>query len=318
MMYASFPGSLLADSAGLLGLLFFAHGLADFVLQPAAMARAKALGRWQGFAGHGLVLLVLTVSCTLPYRMPGAWMLWVALPVLHVALDVLKQRALGSLAARWGPAPLAVFVVDQVLHAIITIAVWAAVVGVAQPGWLQELLQQGGGQPGDGHLPGRLLALVQERADLALGLLGNAYVYAVFAAGYLVQYLLQAIPATSPAVAASVEELMGGSASRVIGLLERALVITLVAVDALPAVALVLTAKSIARYPSLREAKGLSDGPSGISPHDALHFQEYYLVGTLASVLLGILGGLVARLAVKGLALTGLAAGPALPTVPGL
>lgn len=64
--------------------------------------------------------------------------------------------------------------------------------------------------------------------------------------------------------------------SKYIGYLERALIITLVLNDSIQAVAFVITVKSIARYKEIEEKD----------------FAQYYLLGTLTSTLLAVLGGL--------------------------
>ena len=68
-------------------------------------------------------------------------------------------------------------------------------------------------------------------------------------------------------------------AGALIGLLERALTLTLVLAGEYTAIALVLTAKSIARYKELQDQK----------------FAEYYLVGTLSSILFAIVVGIGAK-----------------------
>jgi hypothetical protein len=64
---------------------------------------------------------------------------------------------------------------------------------------------------------------------------------------------------------------------RLIGLLERAIILILVMYNEITAVGFVLAAKSIARF------KQLEDRP----------FAEYYLIGTLISALMAVIGGLL-------------------------
>ncbi len=64
----------------------------------------------------------------------------------------------------------------------------------------------------------------------------------------------------------------------VIGVLERALTLTFVLLGQYTAVALIVNAKSIARFPELKDRQ----------------FAEYYLVGTLSSMLFATLVGVVA------------------------
>lgn len=66
---------------------------------------------------------------------------------------------------------------------------------------------------------------------------------------------------------------------RAIGVLERALTLTLVLLGQYGALGLVVAAKSIARFKALENRD----------------FAEYFLIGTLASVLLAVLGGLAMR-----------------------
>jgi hypothetical protein len=62
-----------------------------------------------------------------------------------------------------------------------------------------------------------------------------------------------------------------------IGWLERFLVLTALVLHSPATVGLILTAKSIARYPEFKSVR----------------FAEYFLIGTLLSVSLGIVGGLI-------------------------
>lgn len=82
-------------------------------------------------------------------------------------------------------------------------------------------------------------------------------------------------PATSPAATSP------AAVGRAIGVFERLLITMLVLAQAEAAVALVVGVKTVARYRQL----------------DDRSFAEYYLLGTLASVLIGIGAGLLARLA---------------------
>ena len=67
------------------------------------------------------------------------------------------------------------------------------------------------------------------------------------------------------------------NAGMYIGWLERFVVLTALVLQSPATVGLILTAKSIARYPELKSVR----------------FAEYFLIGTLLSVSLGIVGGLI-------------------------
>jgi hypothetical protein len=98
-----------------------------------------------------------------------------------------------------------------------------------------------------------------------------AYLVALGGGHVLVRLLLKRFrPVTPPGVR---------GAGTCIGILERALVLTFVLIGQHTAIGLVLTAKSIARFEELKDR----------------NFTEYYLIGTLASMLAAILVGLAVR-----------------------
>jgi Kef-type K+ transport system membrane component KefB len=96
------------------------------------------------------------------------------------------------------------------------------------------------------------------------------YLFVLFGGAYFVRLLLDAIPSTEK------QEEENASKGKLIGVLERALLLTLWITGNTGGVAIVLTAKSIARFKEF----------------DNKDFAEYYLIGTLTSTLIAILGGL--------------------------
>lgn len=77
-------------------------------------------------------------------------------------------------------------------------------------------------------------------------------------------------------------------AGRVVGILERWLLTTLVVIGQFGLIGLVLTAKSVARYSKI------SDDPA---------FAEYYLLGTMYSTLMAVVAGLALRPVIGGMVL---------------
>ncbi len=73
-------------------------------------------------------------------------------------------------------------------------------------------------------------------------------------------------------------------AGAIIGVLERIFVLTLVLIGEYSSIALIFTAKSIARFEELKSRK----------------FAEYYLIGTLASILCAMLLGILTRCLLGG------------------
>jgi len=144
-----------ADAGLVLAWLVLAHLVADFVLQPGSMARAKAApgsGATPALVSHALVVGVCVVPFGLAFGAPGWWV--VAIVVLsHAVIDRLKavltrraeaaslaearrrHEAAGTapdgLGPAWTPVPGALFAVDQLAHVAILVAAWAALLSVA-------------------------------------------------------------------------------------------------------------------------------------------------------------------------------------------
>lgn len=106
-----------------------------------------------------------------------------------------------------------------------------------------------------------------------------AYVGVIFGGGFFVQKVTQSfLQSIGDGVAAFKPGLP--SAGKYIGWVERFLILTFVLGSYGEAVGFLLAAKALARYPEIKEdTKG--------------HFAEYFLVGTLTSVGLALVGGLI-------------------------
>jgi hypothetical protein len=111
------------------------------------------------------------------------------------------------------------------------------------------------------HPAGRMMAL------------GAAYWYALLGGVGLVRLVLAMVPVTEHAgaegIVVSPAELARG---RIIGILERAIALTLVLLGQYGALGLVVAAKALARFRGLEERD----------------FAEYFLIGTLASLLVAL------------------------------
>jgi hypothetical protein len=103
---------------------------------------------------------------------------------------------------------------------------------------------------------------------------GIVYVGVMFAGGYLIRYLTRDLSAGIERPGETSEQVR--NAGMYIGWLERFLVVTAILVQSPSMVGLILTGKSIARFPELKE-----------------RFAEYFLIGTLLSIGLAVVGGLV-------------------------
>jgi hypothetical protein len=103
----------------------------------------------------------------------------------------------------------------------------------------------------------------------------SAYILAVVVGHLFVRFILQRYPLPKE----------GGlkGAGAMIGILERIFTLTLVLVGQYMALGLILTAKSIARFEDLKDRK----------------FAEYYLIGTLSSMLFAVFIGIFTLWVVK-------------------
>lgn len=109
-----------------------------------------------------------------------------------------------------------------------------------------------------------------------LGITAATYAVVIFGGGYLIRAL------TRPLVNANLrpaEETMAQlrNAGMYIGWLERFLILTALLLRSPATAGLVLTAKAIARYPEFKHVR----------------FAEYFLIGTLLSLCVAIIGGLI-------------------------
>jgi len=161
--------------------------------------------------------------------------------------------------ARWpfdGPGPLGLFLLDQLAHGVVLLGVFVM---------LREWTA-----PFPTRLPVEWLRGWQGASILMAAIAFNAN-----GGGAIVSGVLAAL---SPELEEA-EDASGGlrGSGRLIGILERTITLVLIVLGQWAAIVLLLAAKSIARFEELKERR----------------FAEYYLVGTLTSILVAILTGLV-------------------------
>lgn len=106
------------------------------------------------------------------------------------------------------------------------------------------------------------------------------YLAVVVGGGFLIRFLTKNYRATLnklPGCVSSAPKSGLKNAGFYIGCLERTLILTAILVQSSSFAGLILTGKSIARFPELKEKC----------------FAEYFLIGTLLSILLAVLGGIL-------------------------
>ena len=170
-------------------------------------------------------------------------------------IDFCKERL--TAAAKIRDNALA-FLTDQAAHIVTIVAAALLVTGtspVAAVAWFAALVPH----------RDRILAVLV------------IYFAVVFAGGYAIRYLTRPLTRHLPQIGDESTASLR-NAGMYIGWLERSLVLTAMILRSPATVGLVLAAKSIARFPELGKSE---------------RFAEYFLIGTLLSLLAAIFGGIV-------------------------
>jgi hypothetical protein len=240
--------------------LYLAHVLADFLFQSDRVVATKKVGRWRGYLTHGMTHYgaILAVVLLMNPRLLATWTfegVVLALCLVHLLLDWAKLALVNARKIR---DDVWSFTVDQALHLA---TVTGAVLLVTRPPW-QSLTAY--------------LVKVQSAQDKIL-LVAVIYVVVVFGGGYFVRYLILPLWKENPGEPAQEHDEVV-NAGLYIGWLERFLVLTAIFLQSPGTVGLIFAAKSIARYPELK------------SPG---RFAEYFLIGTLLSISIAIIGGII-------------------------
>jgi hypothetical protein len=237
--------------------VLLAHLLGDFPLQSPGMVRGKQQGI-RAYLAHGaihLLILVLCVAAFISLELLTSFWFWMAVCLyiaIHLGIDRAKQGLVNT--AKLADSAT-VFLLDQVLHVCtISALAWFLI----RPTWA-TLRSQFSWSTATGE---KVLEA------------GIVYVAVIFAGGYLIRYLTRNLTAGIKKPGETAEEVE--NAGMYIGWLERFLVVTAILVQSPSMVGLILTGKSIARFPELKE-----------------RFAEYFLIGTLLSIGLAVLGGLL-------------------------
>ena len=300
-----------------LAWLLLAHLLADFVLQTDAIAVGKfGDGRpaWRALGIHTLVVAAVNAPLVLVFGWPG--LVYVILTAgSHLVIDrtkivfTLRQRrgrrrdhpgaprgarcdprrwALAGPGRRtmrtraaadgtpfdrsWSPLPAALFAADQLAHLAVLAGLWLLLLSNAAPlgGWVDVVNALLGST--DRGVVQRDRAAVRgaagprhRRGARRLAVRGHAGPGAALA-----HHRVGREQHPSPA-----------RIGATIGILERLLICALMLAGAVATIGLVVAAKTLARFKQL----------------DDREFAEYYLLGTLASVSIAVIGALVAQAA---------------------
>jgi hypothetical protein len=325
---------MIADPILTLAWLALAHLVADFVIQSNRVATDKfgnGMPAWRALGLHAGGVALCLVPFVLAFGLPGLALL-IVVTVVHGLVDrgkvLLTRRAEAaaleearslregpapeaSLGTAWTPMPAALFLLDQLVHAVVLLAAWAiflaktpvtdpfasavnALVGSADPTTLQRVTLVGVILTDLAIVNVRaafmfVAILVHPREEITGADEPAPFEVTVSAntttapSPSPAQGATQALSATPAAEAVPARRSVASPAKvgATIGIIERLLIVTLMLTNAQAAVGLVVAAKTIARFKQL----------------DDRLFAEYYLLGTLASVSVAVVSGLVAAAA---------------------
>ncbi|HET7109155.1 MAG TPA: DUF3307 domain-containing protein [Candidatus Acidoferrum sp.] len=239
--------------------LYLSHLLTDFVLQSDRMVAGKRRRSILAYAEHGAIHF-LSAALFVGFAIPGLALRWsfyvslLALALVHLAIDSLKLRLVRSETLSDGAAT---FLTDQALHALtVFLTAWLL---IRPPFW--TLLEK--------------FHWAQSAIEKPL-VVSVVYVGVIFGGGYVVRFLTRPLTKQDMSIFGETSNEMQ-NAGMYIGWLERFVVLTALVLQSPATVGLILTAKSIARYPEMKSVR----------------FAEYFLIGTLLSMSLGIIGGLI-------------------------
>jgi hypothetical protein len=245
--------------------IYLAHLLTDFVFQTHRLVEQKRSGKPLAYFFHGLthyLSAVILVSFFLAGS--GLWLrtylALLALTLVHLLIDFAKTHFKAFL----NDSALA-FVVDQFLHFLsVAAAAW-----LLAPGWPAGVI---------------VLLGMGRAVPSALLFIPVIYVGVIFGGGYLIRALTRPL---AESVRLYPPEEHGDpmqNAGLYIGWLERFLLLTALLLQSPGTAGLILAAKAIARYPEFKSE----------------HFAEYFLIGTLLSFSIAVLGGAVLARVVLG------------------
>jgi hypothetical protein len=235
--------------------LLLAHLLGDFLLQPKWLVENRAKRLWPLLC-HSFIHYVSAWTCLLIFTPTAFLSVYSQAVIVGYSLAHLLIDKLKSLWIAHKPRRdnWRTFLLDQLIH-VAVLAITACLLARSSP----VALFQGF------HPSPSVKVQILEVAIIYIGV--------IFGGGYLIRYLTQSF--ATKGVAEDSPQLE--NAGLYIGWIERFLLITAILMQSPALVGLILAGKSLARFPEFKEAR----------------FAEYFLIGTLLSVCISVLGGIL-------------------------
>lgn len=253
-------------------LLILAHFISDFAFQNDKVAKNK-IKNWYFLVKHGLVVFLTSLILTFAFFSYKLSLIIIVITIFHTAIDLIKikleDKHLNTIL---------LFVIDQLCHLIIIISFYPS---------LKTIKLNFLGDQANKLIIGlfplfQTLSLAKEDWSIII-LIISGYIFVWSAGAILVKEVLdtfdfsennknRTIGFISTEVVSSRNNI-----GKLIGQLERIVILTLVLCKSLGVISLVFAAKSIVRFNNFNK-KDLAD---------------YYIVGTFASLLISLVIGLI-------------------------
>lgn len=272
----------------ILELSILLHVISDFLLQTNDMVELRNdYSIYKSIFGngiHSLIVFFITGLFLAPFvKLNSQYFVYCLLiAVFHFIIDFSKSR----LIKRNTSKEVILFAVDQILHIVTIFILWYLFDLSLSYSWVNaflncsktQLLRQYFHISINIRLLSNIIVFliiyiyITRGADLFIDKLLSTFRYnRKFSANNYTDYIERAIMER-------VSDKNSILRSKYIGYIERTIVFFLVICNQIPSITLLLTAKSIARYPKLDK-----DG----------RFAEEFLVGTLTSIFIAIIGGVI-------------------------
>ncbi len=243
-----------------IGLLLLAQVLADFPFQSNIIAERKNHSLAH-LAKHLLILLIITLVLTFHLLNLNLLKIIMVLTILHGVIDFIKIL----LEKRWNQLSLEFFLGDQLLH-ITTIMLIIPFINKIpfNPFIIKLYYSFSDYYPAIGWLDNsKLFTLILFSIILIFNFKGGTIIVRKILSRYKADLVDN-----------------GDNKGKAIGNLERVLIIIFVLLDNYSLIGLLFTAKSLIRFKEI-EVSEKTDG----------NFVEYYLIGTLSSLLIALISG---------------------------
>lgn len=287
-------------------LLLIAHLVADFWLQTNEMIKNK----WKYLRKHMIHHTITTgLALIIIWQYDDQFtnvFSYVLLPLIfivitHIVIDLAKIKLVDTIQEKDynGLKKLCFFLIDQTLHVVMLLIACLLFLEIKLMDmgiYLQELIHAKNGMHHLGLLNTSLFIII-------------LFIFATSISGHIVTLLVGALPSefanfegeftlNHKLAENQVNQTLTSESNfmreyhfltysnqlpprgRLIGYIERLLVISLTIIGAYPSIAFIIAAKSIARFKQL----------------DDRNWAEYFLLGTLTSILLGLIFGLIAQI----------------------